>query len=60
MYGLKFTGQPSVLEKDDVFVPSGWDTDKKIEALQESFTTVKLTDSFESVIKRPTTIKVSL
>ncbi|XP_039619028.1 cytoplasmic dynein 1 light intermediate chain 2 [Polypterus senegalus] len=53
MYGFQFTIPALVVEKDAVFIPSGWDNEKKIAILHENFTTVKPDDAFEDVIVKP-------
>ncbi|XP_051788115.1 cytoplasmic dynein 1 light intermediate chain 2 isoform X2 [Erpetoichthys calabaricus] len=53
MYGFQFTNPALVVEKDAVFIPSGWDNEKKIAILHENFTTVKPDDAFEDVIIKP-------
>ena len=40
-----------------IFSPSGWDTDKKIAILAENLMTIKADEDFETVIKRPPTIR---
>ncbi|KAG2469742.1 DC1L2 protein, partial [Polypterus senegalus] len=59
MYGFQFTIPALVVEKDAVFIPSGWDNEKKIAILHENFTTVKPDDAFEDVIVKPPIRKVS-
>ncbi|XP_059156070.1 cytoplasmic dynein 1 light intermediate chain 2-like isoform X2 [Physella acuta] len=58
IYGFPFTSPALVVEKDSVFVPSGWDNEKKISILYENMTTMKPDDSFEDVIIKPSTRKV--
>ncbi|XP_029354732.1 cytoplasmic dynein 1 light intermediate chain 2 isoform X3 [Echeneis naucrates] len=53
MYDFKFTTPALVVEKDAVFIPSGWDNDKKIGILHENFTTVRPEDPFEDFITKP-------
>ncbi|XP_033898794.1 cytoplasmic dynein 1 light intermediate chain 2 isoform X1 [Acipenser ruthenus] len=53
MYGFQFTTPALVVEKDAVFIPSGWDNEKKIAILHENFTTVKPEDAFEDFIVKP-------
>lgn len=37
--------------------PSGWDSDKKISILAENLMTIKADEEFETVIKRPPTLR---
>ncbi|XP_006878776.1 PREDICTED: cytoplasmic dynein 1 light intermediate chain 2 isoform X2 [Elephantulus edwardii] len=52
-YGFHFTTPALVVEKDAVFIPAGWDNEKKIAILHENFTTVKPEDPYEDFIVRP-------
>ncbi|KAK7481697.1 hypothetical protein BaRGS_00027070 [Batillaria attramentaria] len=53
IYGFPFTSQAYVVERDSVFVPCGWDNEKKISILYENMTSVKPDDAFEDVIVKP-------
>ncbi|MBN3279581.1 DC1L1 protein, partial [Polyodon spathula] len=53
LYGFPFNFPAQVVEKDAVFIPSGWDNEKKIGILHENFQTLKAEDSFEEVIIKP-------
>uniref|UniRef100_A0A8D3AJZ1 Dynein light intermediate chain n=1 Tax=Scophthalmus maximus TaxID=52904 RepID=A0A8D3AJZ1_SCOMX len=53
LYGFPFHSAAQVVERDAVFIPSGWDNEKKIAILHENFQTVKTDDSFEDVIVKP-------
>ncbi|XP_076865623.1 cytoplasmic dynein 1 light intermediate chain 1 isoform X1 [Brachyhypopomus gauderio] len=53
LYGFPFHLPAQVVEKDSVFIPSGWDNEKKIAILHENFQTVKADDNFEDVIVKP-------
>ncbi|KAJ8288232.1 hypothetical protein COCON_G00008910 [Conger conger] len=53
LYGFPFSLPAQVVEKDAVFIPSGWDNEKKIAILHENFHTVKTEDHFEDVIIKP-------
>ncbi|KAK2819963.1 hypothetical protein Q7C36_021609 [Tachysurus vachellii] len=61
LYDFHFSTAALVVEKDAVFIPSGWDNEKKISILHENFTTVRpedLTtvrpeDPFEDFIIKP-------
>nr|KAF6409671.1 dynein cytoplasmic 1 light intermediate chain 2 [Rousettus aegyptiacus] len=52
-YGFHFTTPALVVEKDAVFIPAGWDNEKKIAILHENFTTVKPEDAYEDFIMKP-------
>uniref|UniRef100_A0A671EV10 Dynein light intermediate chain n=1 Tax=Rhinolophus ferrumequinum TaxID=59479 RepID=A0A671EV10_RHIFE len=52
-YGFHFTTPALVVEKDAVFIPAGWDNEKKIAILHENFTTVKPEDVYEDFITKP-------
>uniref|UniRef100_A0A673CK96 Dynein light intermediate chain n=1 Tax=Sphaeramia orbicularis TaxID=375764 RepID=A0A673CK96_9TELE len=58
LYGFPFHCPAQVVERDAVFIPSGWDNEKKIAILHENFQTVKSDDSFEDVIVKPPVRKV--
>ncbi|XP_052457365.1 cytoplasmic dynein 1 light intermediate chain 2 isoform X3 [Carassius gibelio] len=53
IYDFQFTTPALVVEKDAVFIPSGWDNDKKIAILHENFSTVRPEDPFEDFITKP-------
>ncbi|GCB61739.1 hypothetical protein scyTo_0011368, partial [Scyliorhinus torazame] len=53
MYDFQFTTPALVVEKDAVFIPAGWDKDKKIAILHENFATVKQDDTYEDIIVKP-------
>lgn len=53
IYDFQFSSPALVVEKDAVFIPSGWDNDKKIGILHENFTTVRPEDPFEDFITKP-------
>uniref|UniRef100_A0AAQ5ZT92 Dynein light intermediate chain n=1 Tax=Amphiprion ocellaris TaxID=80972 RepID=A0AAQ5ZT92_AMPOC len=58
MYDFQFVTPALVVEKDAVFIPSGWDNEKKIGILHENFTTVRPEDPFEDFITKPPVRKV--
>ncbi|XP_041963273.1 cytoplasmic dynein 1 light intermediate chain 1-like isoform X2 [Alosa sapidissima] len=53
LYGFPFNIPAQVVEKDSVFIPSGWDNEKKIAILYENFQSLKMNDNFEDVIVNP-------
>lgn len=59
IYGLPFKTPALVVEKDAVFIPSGWDNDKKIEILYENIQSFKPDDNYNDVIKKPLSRKMN-
>ncbi|KAM8967852.1 cytoplasmic dynein 1 light intermediate chain 1 [Pelodytes ibericus] len=53
LYGFPFNMPAVVVEKDAVFIPAGWDNEKKIGILYENFQTLKIEDTFEDIITKP-------
>ncbi|MEE6520286.1 hypothetical protein FKM82_018129 [Ascaphus truei] len=53
LYGFPFNMAAVVVEKDAVFIPAGWDNEKKIGILHENFQTLKLEDPFEDTVTKP-------
>ncbi|XP_060767105.1 cytoplasmic dynein 1 light intermediate chain 2 isoform X1 [Neoarius graeffei] len=53
LYDFHFSTPALVVEKDAVFIPSGWDNEKKITILHENLTTVRPEDPFENFIIKP-------
>ncbi|XP_013365606.1 PREDICTED: cytoplasmic dynein 1 light intermediate chain 1 isoform X2 [Chinchilla lanigera] len=53
LYGFPYKMPAVVVEKDAVFIPAGWDNDKKIGILHENFQTLKAEDNFEDIITKP-------
>ncbi|XP_031702029.1 cytoplasmic dynein 1 light intermediate chain 2 isoform X1 [Anarrhichthys ocellatus] len=53
MYEFQFTTPALVVEKDAVFIPSGWDNEKKIGILHENLSTVRPEAPFEDFITKP-------
>uniref|UniRef100_A0A8C4ZXT1 Dynein light intermediate chain n=1 Tax=Gadus morhua TaxID=8049 RepID=A0A8C4ZXT1_GADMO len=47
IYEFQFSSPALVVEKDAVFIPAGWDNEKKIGILHENFSTVRPEDPFE-------------
>uniref|UniRef100_A0A6I8Q696 Dynein light intermediate chain n=1 Tax=Xenopus tropicalis TaxID=8364 RepID=A0A6I8Q696_XENTR len=60
LYGFLFNMPAVVVEKDAVFIPAGWDNDKKIGILHENFQTLKPEDTFEDIITKPPVRKSQL
>ncbi|XP_074644368.1 cytoplasmic dynein 1 light intermediate chain 2-like isoform X2 [Tubulanus polymorphus] len=57
IYGFPFTTSALVVERDAVFIPAGWDNEKKISILYENMTSMKPDDPFEDVLIKPPTRK---
>ncbi|XP_012689915.2 cytoplasmic dynein 1 light intermediate chain 1 isoform X1 [Clupea harengus] len=53
LYGFPFNMAAQVVERDAVFIPAGWDNEKKISILHENFQTLKVDDVFEEAIVKP-------
>ncbi|CAL1603732.1 unnamed protein product [Knipowitschia caucasica] len=53
LYDFQFTTPALVVEKDAVFIPCGWDNEKKIGILHENLSTVRPEDPFEDFISKP-------
>ncbi|KAI1285308.1 Cytoplasmic dynein 1 light intermediate chain 2 [Halotydeus destructor] len=54
IYGLPFKTPALVVEKDAVFIPAGWDNEKKIAILYENIQSCNPDDDFNDVIVKPT------
>uniref|UniRef100_A0A0K8RAQ1 Dynein light intermediate chain n=2 Tax=Ixodes TaxID=6944 RepID=A0A0K8RAQ1_IXORI len=53
IYGFSFKTPALVVEKDAVFIPSGWDNDKKIAILYENINSASPDDPYTDVITKP-------
>ncbi|EDO45956.1 predicted protein, partial [Nematostella vectensis] len=53
IYGLPFKSPALVVDKDSVFIPSGWDSMKKIGILNEHLKNIHPDDSFDDHIIKP-------
>jgi dynein light intermediate chain 1 len=54
IYDLPFKANASVVERDAIFVPSGWDNEKKISILYDNIRSVNPDDDYEDFIHEPT------
>jgi dynein light intermediate chain 1 len=54
-YGLPFKEPACVVDKDAIFIPSGWDTQKKISILYDHMKGIRPGDPYQSVIIPPKT-----
>jgi dynein light intermediate chain 1 len=59
VYGLKFDVPAYVVEKDAVFIPTGWDSDKKISVLCEQMKHFNPHEPLKNIIVPPSTATVS-
>ena len=55
LFGNTFTGKPNVIEKDNVFVPIGYDSISKIQLLGEHVITEAgmISAAFDEIIRKP-------
>lgn len=53
IYGFPFKVPASVLKRESIFIPSGWDTVSKISILNEQMKMFKSDDGFDEHIKKP-------
>jgi len=53
LYGFPMVNTASVVDRDAVFIPAGWDSESKINILKDNFSKFSGSDPFESVIGRP-------
>ncbi|KAE9554613.1 hypothetical protein FO519_002173 [Halicephalobus sp. NKZ332] len=62
VYGLPFTSSAYIVEKDSIFIPTGWESRQKIDILVESLTSdlslpASLTDDFSHQNKENTAVE---
>ncbi|CAL4063467.1 unnamed protein product, partial [Meganyctiphanes norvegica] len=57
IYNLPFRTPALVVEKDAVFIPSGWDNEKKIAILYENMHTMSPDDYYTDIIVKPQVIR---
>lgn len=57
--GYLFDASASVVERDGIFIPAGWDSEKKISVLYEHMKTLNPDDEYEDRIQRPSARKAS-
>ncbi|KAF7491912.1 Cytoplasmic dynein 1 light intermediate chain 1 [Sarcoptes scabiei] len=58
IYGLKFKTPALVVEKDAVFIPAGWDSEKKISILHDNIQTFSIDSPYNDVIMCPPFVNV--
>lgn len=54
IYGLPFESKASVVDRDAIFVPAGWDNQKKISILYDNIRSANPDDDYTDVIVEPT------
>ena len=52
-YGYPFTSPAAIVERDAIFIPSGWDNPKKADILVENLHRLKPTDNYADVFVKP-------
>ncbi|CAF3627668.1 unnamed protein product [Rotaria sp. Silwood1] len=52
-YGYPFTLPAAIVERDAIFIPSGWDNPKKVDILLENLHRLKSTDNYSDVFVKP-------
>ncbi len=52
-YGYPFTSVAGIVERDAIFIPTGWDNPKKADILLENLHRFKSTDSYSDVFVKP-------
>jgi len=57
IYGIKMQPQPQLVEKETLFVPTGWDNDSKIAIIDEHIKTFNSDDPFTDHIGKPAMTK---
>ena len=60
IYGLPFKTPALVVEKDALFIPSGWDSEKKISILYDNIQSVSPDHPFAEVIVKPSAHNASV
>jgi len=58
-YGYPFTSSAAIVDRDAIFIPSGWDNLKKADILVENLHRLKSTDSYSDVFVKPVVRRVN-
>ncbi|GAU97915.1 hypothetical protein RvY_09135 [Ramazzottius varieornatus] len=53
LYGLKFDEDGFVLDRDSLFIPIGWDNEKKISILNDNLGDIKASQPYDAVVTAP-------
>ncbi|CAF1596240.1 unnamed protein product, partial [Didymodactylos carnosus] len=59
-YNYPFQYSAAVVERDSIFIPNGWDNEKKIHILLENLHQIKPTDNYTDIIVKPIVRRVSI
>ncbi len=57
-YGYSFISPAAIVERDAIFIPTGWDNPKKVDILLENLHRLKLTDNYSDVFVKPVVRRV--
>jgi len=57
-YGYPFTSPAAIVERDAIFIPTGWDNPKKADILVENLHRLKSTDNYSDVFVKPVVRRV--
>ncbi|CAM2698002.1 unnamed protein product [Rotaria socialis] len=52
-YGYPFTLTAAIVERDEIFIPAGWDNPKKVDILLENLHHLKSTDNYTDIFVNP-------
>ena len=58
-YEYPFIFSASVIDRDAIFIPAGWDNPRKVEILLENLHRIKQTDDYSDVFIKPHSRRVS-
>jgi dynein light intermediate chain 1, cytosolic len=58
-YDYPFVSPASIVERDAIFIPAGWDNPKKAEILLENLHRLKATDQYADVFVKPISRRVN-
>jgi dynein light intermediate chain 1 len=59
-YGYPFTSSAAIVDRDSIFIPSGWDNPKKADILLENLHRLKSTDNYSDVFVKPNVRRVTI
>jgi len=57
LFDFEFHNPPQLLEKESIFVPSGWDTAEKVKFDFTTIDKIRIEDGYDKIVPRPTIIK---
>ena len=58
-YGYPFTSTAAIVERDAIFIPSGWDNPKKADILLENLHRIKGNSNYSDVFVKPVLRRVN-